>query len=281
MTEADLETANGLLQASFNSLNDWRSTLRHYLHLQPEGWVFAVEGDQTGVAEQIAGMVGITNYGSFAYIGMMAVHPAHQRKGIGGAVMEYALQWIGGRGVPITLLDATKEGDALYRKLGFVPRGNRPLLDYRHPEPPAPPTAALEVVTPALVDELTAFDAPIFGAERRRVLASMIANHPDRGLLLRDTHGNLAAYALADLRRIGPMVATTPEAGEQVVRGMLQLPFETYPMMITPFDNKAAISLLVQLGFSSLRSCVHMQRGGEAHPGQIDKLYGQVSYAIG
>lgn len=281
MTEADLETANALLQAAFNSTNDWRGTLRHYLQIQPDGWLFASESDQSGAEEQIAAMVGITSYEGFAYIGMMAVHPAHQRKGIGGAVMEYALQWIGGRGVPITLLDATKEGEALYRKLGFVPSGNRPLLDYRRPEPPPPPTATLEVITSGLVDELTAFDMPIFGAERRRVLASMVARNPDRGLLIRDAHGDLAGYAFADSRRIGPMVATTAEAAEQILRGMLQFPFETYPMIITPFDNKAAISMLVRLGFSSLRSCVHMQRGGGAHPGQIDKLYGQVSYAIG
>jgi hypothetical protein len=31
----------------------------------------------------------------------------------------------------------------------------------------------------------------------------------------------------------------------------------------------------------SLRSCLHMQRGDGEHPGQIDTLYGQASYAIG
>ncbi|MBX3085750.1 MAG: GNAT family N-acetyltransferase [Anaerolineae bacterium] len=275
LTTDDIGTANALMQAAFNSPNDWSSELRRYLSFQPNYWVIAEER-QTPVA-----MVGATIYEHFAYIGMMGVHPNHQRKGIGQMVMAHLLNWLDHQGCPMALLDATALGEPLYTKLGFVPEGRRPLLDYRRATPPSPPVQHADVFTFTELDEVAQFDASIFGTTRRHVLERLLRDYPDRSFLTRNAKRQLTGYVIANERRLGPWAATEPEAAERLVRTVLQLPFSIAPSVIMPYHNKAGINLLVDLGFISLRSCTHMRRGGSKHPAQLDYLYGQASYAIG
>ena len=275
LTGDDLRTANTLMQAAFNSTSDWTVELRRYLAYTPNYWVIAEESGAP------VGMVGATVYDTFAYIGMMGVHPHHQRKGIGLAVMTNLLDWLDAHGCPISLLDATALGEPLYSKLGFVPEGRRPMLDYRHATPPALPDQPAERFTLADLDEVARLDAGVFGADRRHVLASLLHDYPDRSFLTRAADQRITGYLIVTERRLGPWVATHPDAAERLVRAALQLPFDTTPSVIMPFHNKAGIDLLIKLGFMSLRSCIHMRRGGDQHPAQLEHLYGQASYAIG
>ena len=275
LTDEDVGTANMLMQGAFNSTNDWTPELRRYLTYQPNRWLLA---EEQGAA---VAMVGATIYEPFAYIGMMGVHPHHQRKGIGQLVMTTLLGWLDAHDCPVTLLDATALGEPLYAKLGFAPAGRRPMLDYRRSEPPALPEHPVETFTTADLDEVAQLDAGIFGAMRRHVLERMLRDYPDRSLVTRAADQRITGYLIANERRLGPWVATDPASADRLVRTALQLPFVIAPSVIMPYDNKAGIDLLVNLGFISLRSCIHMRRGGDKHPAQLDQLYGQASYAIG
>src|SRR4051812_22682976 len=71
----------------------------------------------------LAGMVIGNGYGTHAWIALMAVEPAQQRRGVGIALMEALLAWIDASGATCTELAATPEGLGLYLRYGFVTTG--------------------------------------------------------------------------------------------------------------------------------------------------------------
>src|SRR5215475_9007664 len=116
VTEADIDAADAIMIPAYGVPRSRKRELRRYLALQPDGWLLAMLDGQP------AGMGGATDFGSFAYIGLMAVYPELQRRGIASAIMERLLSWIAVRGCATALLDASSAGERLYEKLGFVDR---------------------------------------------------------------------------------------------------------------------------------------------------------------
>jgi predicted N-acetyltransferase YhbS len=89
-----------------------------------DDWAFFLKVGEGLVAERDGDLVGTTMGWRFgdgaATVGMVIVSPAVQGQGIGRDLMDMILDRMGGRTV---MLNATKEGMPLYRKLGFEPMG--------------------------------------------------------------------------------------------------------------------------------------------------------------
>ena len=78
--------------------------------------------DEAGQLVAMARLCG--DGGCFALVTDVAVHPAHQRKGLGLRVMRHLMQWADAnlpQGTIISLI-ADEGADALYRKVGFERR---------------------------------------------------------------------------------------------------------------------------------------------------------------
>src|SRR5688572_22221589 len=103
-----------MLRTAFAAERSFGPRLRRYLAMQADGWLLAEEDGQ------VAGMVGAIDYGAFAYVGLMGVHPRQQGRGIGRGLLATLLGWLDGRGLPCVMLDATEVGARLYQQLGFV-----------------------------------------------------------------------------------------------------------------------------------------------------------------
>src|SRR5437016_9146522 len=88
MRESDIEATNVVIKAAYNNPHGREETLRRYLQLQPDGVYVAKEGGQ------IVGFGGTINYGAFAYIGLMSVHPSMQRQGVGQIILSHLLDWL-------------------------------------------------------------------------------------------------------------------------------------------------------------------------------------------
>jgi hypothetical protein len=71
LSDADLAAAQVILAAAFQRPDTWTDDLRFYLQLQPDGYFGAY---QNGT---LVGMVGSTIYSTYAYVGLMVVHPDH------------------------------------------------------------------------------------------------------------------------------------------------------------------------------------------------------------
>lgn len=120
LTPAEIEVADQLLVAAYGMASR-RAELERYLALQPEGWIMARwEG-------QPAGAAGATVYGPTAYIGLVGVDPAFQRRGIADALMtaliDRAENWMQMTRLELEVYVDNAPAIALYRKHGFVEEG--------------------------------------------------------------------------------------------------------------------------------------------------------------
>ncbi len=275
MTCADLEAAGAIVTAAFGSPYDRTDEVRRYVALQPDGWLLATVDDRP------VGTVGALDYGPYAYISLLAVHPSIQRRGIGLTLMEHILGWLDARGCPMTLLDATDFGAPLYRRLGFVEDDGTLVLG-RDAGAVPPHTAASTWPLQAMdLPALARFDAPIFGAARDAVLASYLADAPERAFVARDATGQMTGYLFAQARALGPWVAHVSADAAALLATALELPFAGGPEVVVPASNALAVSLLERHGFRVTRSLRHMRRGGRGVPSRRTLIYGQASLAIG
>jgi predicted N-acetyltransferase YhbS len=275
LRETDLDSLDQLLVTAFGTTNSFKKQLQRYKTLQPDGW-FVAERDRTAV-----GMVGAVDYGEFAHIGMMAVHPTMQRRGIGRALMERLLDWLDDRGTKVARLDATEAGVPLYTLFGFVEDSKR--FVFQRDRGTHYPYSPLRVRTLQKEDlsALAAFDAPIFGANRLSVFAAYLSELPDRAFVAHDEAGQITGYLFAQPAVLGPWAASTPEVGEALLAGILKESCDRVYCVLVPSANSAATNLLERYGFIKQRELRHMRRGTSAVPGQPERLYGLGSFAIG
>jgi GNAT superfamily N-acetyltransferase len=271
----DAETLAEIAAAAFGPARHRAAEIRRYLRLEPNYWVLAEFRGQP------AGVVGATDYGAFAYIGMMTVRKELQRRGIGGAVFRRLLEWLDEVGVSFLRLDATEEGVPIYAGNGFevVDRAVR----VEHPDPPRLSTIPdrVRLLSPSDLGDLAAFDAPIFGADRSQLFGAFLEDFPGRAFLSTDGFGQINGVLFAQPRRLGPWVARSPDAAEVLLQAALTLSFEGLPAAVAPGANPAALQLLDRFGFVWKRESRHMQRGGSGVPGDRTAIYGLTSFAVG
>ncbi|MBK9711801.1 MAG: GNAT family N-acetyltransferase [Kouleothrix sp.] len=274
LTEADLELADAI-QSEAYGVGGRRELMQMYLRLQPGGWLLAsLDGEPAGLA-------GATDFGALAYVGLVSVRPALQRRGVALAMMRHLLAWLRGRGCPSVVLDASAAGAPLYDRLGFVEDEQTHI--FRQGDCAPQPYAAERVrqIGAADLPALAAFDAPIFGADRAALLAELLAANPGRALLAHDADGAIAGYLFAQGQVIGPWAARAPADAEELLRAGLALGFEGPPRVVAPGSNPAAAAMLMRYGFSPWRSLSHMRLGGDRPPGNRALYYGQATLAIG
>jgi GNAT superfamily N-acetyltransferase len=270
-----LDEADRVLMASFRSPSR-RAELSLYMALQPDGWLVAT------LDGALVGLGGVTCYGPFAYLGLMAVDPAMQRRGIGQALVEALVIRARDLGCEMVLLDASDEGAPVYARVGFVVDDR--VRVYTRETADLVESTSFQSVRSLGQDDLTAlvaFDTPLFGAPREAALAMCLRQYVDRALVIRNVGGAIDGYLIAFEERIGPWVAATPETAEGLLTHALTLPFTTGPSVFVPALNRAAIELLERSGFTSSRALRHMRYGGEPALERRRRLYGQASFAIG
>ncbi|HEX3272086.1 MAG TPA: GNAT family N-acetyltransferase [Ktedonobacterales bacterium] len=273
-----LDEADRVMMAAFRSPSR-RDELAFYRSLQPNSWLVATLDGAT------VGAGGVTCYGPFAWLGLMAVDPAIQRRGIGQALVEALIAQAHELGCEAVLLDASNAGAPVYARVGFV-EDDRVRVYARetqagpmegNPEAARRATPLTRNDLPALVD----FDARYFGASREALLAASFQLYAGRVFATRDESGSLTGYLVAQEQRLGPWVATTPEAAEALLAHALALPYAEAPSVLVPTLNCDATDLLERIGFTSSRELRHMRHGGEPGLQRRERIYGQASFAIG
>ena len=274
LTAADLDVADRIQQAAYGGGNR-RKRLESYMKLQPDGWILALlDGEPAGIA-------GGTNYSSIGHIGLVAVDPSKQRRGVALAMMQHLLNWFDRQGCPVLLLDASEAGAPLYQKLGFVEDEKTLGFVLDDCALPLQPSNRIGPLRAEDIPTLTEFDEPIFGARRPGVFAMLLDESPARAFVARDADGLIGGYLFAQAQTLGPWAARMPADAEALLVAALRLPFEGAPGALIPGSNPDAAQLLLRYGFSPRRSLRRMRLGGDAHPGRRALLYGQTSLAIG
>ncbi len=279
LTKPDFVAANEIIKLAFGTPDSRIADLERYCQLQPDGWLLALM-DNTPV-----GMVGAVRYGNFSYVGMMVVHPTHQRKGVGRALMRELLGQLDRGEDPMQLLDATEKGAPLYYSLGF--KGDGKALTYQATDrqdlkvPEIPAGIDITPMLPADLPVVSEIDTLIFGANRSPVLRFFLEDFPQRAFLARSHSGEILGYLFAQQQKIGPWAALSKEGSQALLNRALSLSFEKIPTVVLPDQNINTVTLLEECGFSYQKSHLHMRRGGNSHPGHRDQINGQASFALG
>jgi GNAT superfamily N-acetyltransferase len=277
LTLEDIPEADRVMNLAFGSTGSRASELRRFITAAPEGWLVVMQGDE------LTAMGGAIDYGSFAWIGLMAVRPERQRQGLGHLLMERILVWLDGRGCPMSRLDASAAGTGLYRQFGFVDAGQTRVFLHTDFKPQAADLAGgIAPFEAADLAEVLAFDRDIFGADRRRLLSAYLEDFSGRAYVGRGADGKITGYLVAQAQKIGPWVSQDEDTASGLLGAALGLSYGDDCMRaLPPGENAAAARVLTRAGFFEGRIHLHMRRGGHGLPGQRDKLYGEASYAVG
>lgn len=259
LTTGDLDAALALSSmAGWNQrLDDWRMLLR-----QAPGGAFAAVEDGTLVGTSMA-----LDYGGFAWIAMMLVDPACRGRGLGGRLLEAALDAVPAER-PVRL-DATPLGRPLYARYGFVDEAV--LTRHAADRPVAAPGGSTarsrvrpmdEADLPGLLD----LDSHVFGGSRGGVLEWAHAGAPGYARVLDD--GGSLEYCLGRTGRlfdqIGPVVASSLASAESLIDAAL-LSAPGRPVIIDAYDDRGGFAeWLGSRGFTGQRPLYRMRRPGAA-----------------
>lgn len=278
LTDELLDEADRVLMAAYRS-SSRRDELAFYQSLKPNAWLAAT------VDGEVAGLGGVTCYGPFAWLGLMAVDPAMQRRGIGQALVEALIVRAREIGSPVVLLDASDAGAPVYARLGFVVDDRvRVYTRELSASKLDGDSLARRSVTPLTLDDLPTlvdFDARFFGASREALLAASLHLYAGHVFATHNESGALTGYVVVQEQRFGPWVAATPEAGEALLMHTLTLSYSGTLSVLVPALNRDAAKLLERSGFTSSRELRHMRFGGEPGLQRRERIYGQASFAIG
>jgi len=275
LKESEVPEADGVLRSAFARTLSFEPVLRLHLELEPQGfWVAEDNG-------KIVGTVGCIDYGQCAYVGMMSVDPDTQSRGLGRRLMTHLLEWVAARSCPIVLLDATDRGALLYQQLGFVDDSTAYVFEQTGTPAFRPVQRACSVAADADLAAIIHFDAPVFGANRTKLLERLWIRHRQRCLVARDASGQLTGFLFAGDPILGPWAADSSDVARDLLSTATALPFEQAPVVLVPRSNARALELLEQCGFVQRRTLRHMRRGGASPPGQPLCLFGQSSFAHG
>ncbi len=274
MQEADVPFGLELCRiAGWNQVEaDWR----HLLEVEPEGVFVAETGEgpcATGSAVAYGDRVG--------WIGMILVHPAARRRGVATALMDRCIAYLEGRGVESIKLDATDEGRAVYRDLGF--RDERPVHRYVGAVSGGSEAGGgLRPLNDADWPKIAKLDRRAFGADRLRLLrllardgkalAAGKAGDPTACGFLRTGH---------EAALLGPVVSENAETAARVVDGLLveaTAPRVYWDVLV---DNAAARDAAERRGFRAARRLTRMVRGEKMNPGTVEAVYATAGFELG
>lgn len=275
-TEAELEATDEVVMAAYKVSQSRKDSLRSYLTFDSAVAFVAKEDDI------VVGFGGVLDYGPFAYVGLMAVSPRVQKRGIGQLLLERLLAWLEVRSCPTVLLDASTVGELLYRRNGFQEDDQTAVWQQvEHILLPRILPLGVSQLARADVPALVQFDAPHFGSERAQVLAAFCTRYPHRILVTRAADGEITGYAIAQSHVIGPWVANTKDDAERLLVHALALPFESKPGVFVSAHNTDALNLLTRYGFAQQRTLSHMWLGKHIARNRCTILYGQASLGFG
>lgn len=220
---------------------DWR----RFLAIQPDG-LFIAEIAGQGVGT-VAGFV----FENVAWIAMVLVDPTYRKQGIGTALMNHALEFLGERTIR---LDATALGQPVYEKLGFV--GEYELARFegtlkRSWTGVSPVSITTDGQARCLFNEL---DERVTGTRRGKLLNALGQAHVIGSGYLMDRPGSKAT-------QIGPAIALDEATGRALfddaacrLRGQ--------PVFIDiPMQNKPAVAWAEAAGLTIQRKFLRMRRG--------------------
>jgi GNAT superfamily N-acetyltransferase len=254
----------------------WDSTAESFeIHLahDPEGCFLATVGDIP------AGIVAATRFRDTGWIGELIVDPDYRGRGMGTLLMEHAVGFLEASGLGTLRLEADPAGIPIYEKLGFVHEFESPR--FRLEKVPDLSVPAWSVHSGLDLDEAVAFDAPLFGDDRRKLLGELFK----RARAVYRSPNPLSGYLVVQPSRagarLGPWLATDPEGAAVLLRTALAELRGESVIAALPGVNRGGQGLLERFGFVRTPSSFRMVRGPKHVGGKPENVYAIAGGAYG
>jgi GNAT superfamily N-acetyltransferase len=272
LVEEDIEAGVGLsMQAGWNhGAADWRRLLA----LWPGQ---CLVGD---VAGRVVASGTLATYASdgglVGWVGLILVDEEHRRRGLGTRMMAAVLDEADRRGVAIVGLDASEQGEPIYRKLGFVVVASINRWAGRGA------IGRTESVDQAAWTKLVAVDRLACGVDREALLRQIVGEAESRVTMMR------SAFALVRPGRcawhLGPVIANDSNEVERLLNRLIgdmnQLP--TADVIVDVVGGSAMELLLARRGFAIVRRLKRMRRpAGEGTLLWGDQVYAASGFELG
>ena len=219
-------------------------------------------------------------YGSgYAFVGFYIVREDLRGQGLGLALFERALARADGR---VIGLDGVLEQEETYARSGFeLAHRNTRYEGSGGGERPAGLVDLADVPAGAL----HAYDAAVFGCERRAFLDEWIAERPPGMALALTDRDGLRGYAVGRPCRIGvkigPLFADDSDTADALFRGLAAAAGDDTPLFLdVPEPNDEAESLARRYAMQPVFATARMYRGG-APAEDVGRVYGVTTFEFG
>jgi N-acetylglutamate synthase-like GNAT family acetyltransferase len=270
LRHADIEDALVLSDAA-----GWNQTPEDWsrlISLEPEN-CYSVEDDGRVVATSTL----LVHSRELAWLGMVLTHPDYRKRGHARRLLDIVLARARELGIRSVKLDATAEGEPIYRSLGF--ETEQAIERWRRD---AGPVEAAPVSCSEIPFEL---DLAAFGADRSRFVRALVPLPHGRGSEHRAaTVRERETYALHRPGRrawyFGPCVSrASDEAAQLAAATVAQHPDEPWFWDILP-ANEHARDIAVRLGFCPVRTLARMWLGENVR-GDDSLVYATAGFEAG
>jgi ribosomal protein S18 acetylase RimI-like enzyme len=205
--------------------------------------------------------------GRFAWISMVLVAGEYRRQGLATQLMRRAMDELAAAGL-VPVLDATPDGRAVYRRLGFADSWGFARLIRRERQAAAAPFAApagvtIRAVTAADWPALCAYDAATFGAERGAVLAGLRGRLPSAELVA-ERADRVAGFLLGRDGMVAGHLCPLIADDDAIACALLAHALDRIdgPLFIDLADSKTQVrGFLDAHGFTAVRPFTRMVHG--------------------
>jgi GNAT superfamily N-acetyltransferase len=204
LSASEFADADALVrEAKWNQIaTDWRVFVAR-------GRVYAA---QTAGGRIVAMTATLPFGGRFAWISMVLVAGEYRRQGLATQLLRLAMADLAAKNL-VPVLDATPDGRAVYRTLGFEDSWGFQRLRRQEGSvatPHEPQGLTIRPIADADWSAICAYDAAAFGADRSALLADLRGRQPPAELVaMRD--GRIAGFALGRdggiAGQVGPLIA--------------------------------------------------------------------------
>ena len=203
-------------------------------------------------------------------------------------MMRRCLEHAAQEGASLVVLDATRDGVALYGSLGFRPeflvgtaRGS--ISQASLAAEPAAGEGGCEIrrITARDLEAVVSLEASALGAVREALLQHLIKEHPGRGFVCRDEAGRLHGFVL--YRRgfhsvqVGPVIARDDECAGLLLRGafsdLVSEGAETPVALTIPMNNPGMQRIIRRWGLAVDPRLTRMSRGQKRLHAREDMVY--------
>ena len=270
MQLSDIENAMNLSNAE-----GWNQT--------EKDWKLLIENPQNTcliakIDNKAIGTTTAINYSNeVAWIGMVLVDKEYRGLGISKLLLENILKKL--ESCKSIKLDATPAGQQVYKKFGFkdeyiitrMTNSSRKSLLINEIENIIP-----EPIQSKNINEITALDEFVFGANRMQLIEYLIKEYPHKAWLLK--HENkITGFVLGRdgniYHHVGPVIASTITDAKILISKALRELNNQRVVMDVLNDKQELLNWLHSTGFTRQREFVRMYKKENLFPGMIDKLH--------